>query len=700
MNKRLIATCILLLLLVCMMPFSTFAKGEEARERVVALVYDDSGSMRNNDRWKYANYALQSFIALLHEKDTFSYIPMSHPSEEIDVLLTDDKRQSEIQHVQGWSDYKNTPFEAVETAMQSLKKEVAKNEKREFWLIVLTDGAFNELEDQNAAEKERLTEVLRNFRTEMEEKKVLLHPVLITMEENLDSTEQAQMNIFKEMWKDEMKGMILPTTGEDGVISSVNAAAALIANRDPFSSVKTGITTKVVGKNLEITTPFPLKRLTLVEQSSISTSYKIEQLPKTLQLQSSFTAQAPAESQLFGSIMHITSQGDSIIKPGTYLLEMNQNVAEGNIEVLAEPALDYTVITYEKEDEKRVNKEKMYEDTVAIIEAKPSNIPIDSSYFTAEVEIDDKLYKMKWDEKRKVFYYELHINKQAVRGKVHLNIKGFYQQTKEFHITSIPTPKLSVQVITNHYKEKVTNLKNSKPLVLQPLLDGEEMSEEAVKKLLQQATVTFDKKINYELQQRGNKLHIYPRPYYSDAFNFTDTGNIEATITLHDSKSQEVKASMTLIIRDASFWERYATVFQRVLPIGILLLIAAIVVLGWIVRPRFHRKALLYYEWDQSIAKDWSYQSEPELLRNTWWKHYFGIPFRAERKTIQSITFIAKKSSKSIFVAKESQVVGMVIDGMSLTEEEVGNEHKTLYPNEMAIIDRGYGKELYRYECE
>ena len=51
--------------------FWTFAKGEEAKERVVSLVYDDSGSMRNNDRWKYANYALQSLVALLDEKINF-----------------------------------------------------------------------------------------------------------------------------------------------------------------------------------------------------------------------------------------------------------------------------------------------------------------------------------------------------------------------------------------------------------------------------------------------------------------------------------------------------------------------------------------------------------------------------------------------------------------------------------------------------
>lgn len=85
-----------LFLLLCLNPFLTFAKGEEAKERVVSLVYDDSGSMRNNDRWKYANYALQSLVALLDEKDKFSYVPMSRPTEALNVTLTNEKDKQRL----------------------------------------------------------------------------------------------------------------------------------------------------------------------------------------------------------------------------------------------------------------------------------------------------------------------------------------------------------------------------------------------------------------------------------------------------------------------------------------------------------------------------------------------------------------------------------------------------------------------------
>ena len=101
--------------------FWTFAKGEEAKERVVSLVYDDSG-MRNNDRWKYANYALQSLVALLDEKDKFSYVPMSKPNDPLNISLAKDKRQMEIEGIGAWKTYLNTPFSAVETAMQSIKR--------------------------------------------------------------------------------------------------------------------------------------------------------------------------------------------------------------------------------------------------------------------------------------------------------------------------------------------------------------------------------------------------------------------------------------------------------------------------------------------------------------------------------------------------------------------------------------------------
>ncbi|OON48820.1 hypothetical protein BU230_17145, partial [Klebsiella pneumoniae] len=358
MKIRICAT-FMLFLLIWLHPFWTFAKGEEAKERVVSLVYDDSGSMRNNDSWKYANYALQSLVALLDEKDKFSYVPMSKPNDPVNISLTKDKRQTEIEGIGAWKTYLNTPFSAVETAMQSIKKEADIDGKREFWLIVLTDGAFNDLEKDKVGGKEQILQKLAQFKKEMDEKKISLHPVLITMEEDLGQQEKAQLNTFKEIWKKEINGVTMPSSGENGIVKSVNQVAALVANRDPFSSVESIVKTKVVGKKVEITTPFPLKRMTLVRQSPSLSNYQVKQISKPLQLQSSFSIHAPGEANLFGNIVHISTENEEVIKPGTYTIEVDQEIEKEGLQVLVEPALNYNVSTYDKEDKDRKNVEEM-----------------------------------------------------------------------------------------------------------------------------------------------------------------------------------------------------------------------------------------------------------------------------------------------------------------------------------------------------
>ena len=57
------------------------------------------------------------------------------------------------------------------------------------------------------------------------------------MEEDLGQQEKAQLNTFKEIWKKEINGVTMPSSG-GWYCKSVNQVAALVANRDPFSSVE------------------------------------------------------------------------------------------------------------------------------------------------------------------------------------------------------------------------------------------------------------------------------------------------------------------------------------------------------------------------------------------------------------------------------------------------------------------------------
>ncbi|MDR4410441.1 VWA domain-containing protein, partial [Bacillus anthracis] len=80
-----------------------------------------------------------------------------------------------------------------------------------------------------------------------------------------------------------------------------------------------------------------------------------------LQLQSSFSIHATGEEKLFGNIVHISTENEEVIKPGAYTIEVDQDIEKEGLQVIVEPALNYTVSTYDKEDKDRKNVEGMYE---------------------------------------------------------------------------------------------------------------------------------------------------------------------------------------------------------------------------------------------------------------------------------------------------------------------------------------------------
>ena len=70
---RTIILCMLMTAAVCAGLFATgpavFARAENTMKRnkkIVSMVFDDSGSMENEERWAAANYAVQAMAALMN----------------------------------------------------------------------------------------------------------------------------------------------------------------------------------------------------------------------------------------------------------------------------------------------------------------------------------------------------------------------------------------------------------------------------------------------------------------------------------------------------------------------------------------------------------------------------------------------------------------------------------------------------------
>ena len=117
----------------------------------IAVVFDNSGSMYNNQAWCRAKYAMEIFSSMLHydSGDVLKIFPMwpvttdgSKPAsggshEGIEIRSSSDINK--ISNLYSVSP-SNTPFAPITEAYNVLQASGAK----EKWLIVLTDGKFNE----------------------------------------------------------------------------------------------------------------------------------------------------------------------------------------------------------------------------------------------------------------------------------------------------------------------------------------------------------------------------------------------------------------------------------------------------------------------------------------------------------------------------------------------------------------------------
>ena len=150
---RVVLICLMAMLMTLFAGFVSLAE-ENTPTRVINVVYDDSGSMvetggQKVDTWCQAKYAMEVFAALLGEKDTLNTYAMSDyeggakpaPRLMLDGAAGQKANVAKVHEM--LTKAGNTPFDAVRKAYSDLTEAQA-DEK---WLVVLTDGEFQGVED-------------------------------------------------------------------------------------------------------------------------------------------------------------------------------------------------------------------------------------------------------------------------------------------------------------------------------------------------------------------------------------------------------------------------------------------------------------------------------------------------------------------------------------------------------------------------
>lgn len=157
-------------LLICLLLLSFVIPRAEAADadtvyvrKHVSLVYDNSGSMSQeldnakNLKWTYASYAAQIFAGLLNETDSLTMTLMNENkgTKTLEVDLAGD-RQKQVDQLRELTNYAKggTPFNSVADAEQALIKkglladaqigDNAVNKSEQFWLVLTTDGQFED----------------------------------------------------------------------------------------------------------------------------------------------------------------------------------------------------------------------------------------------------------------------------------------------------------------------------------------------------------------------------------------------------------------------------------------------------------------------------------------------------------------------------------------------------------------------------
>ena len=166
MKIRKYSSCLLSLLLIFSMLLGLGIPAEAAntsgKQRMINVVYDDSGSMVKDlntdqfiERWSQAKYAMEVFCAMMSKEDTMNIYPMSIEGKlGLTVKGSDQNRVKAVHDMNG--KYRNTPFVTVTSAAADLLKV---DESYERWLIIITDGAF----DDGATPSEKVQQTLDSY---------------------------------------------------------------------------------------------------------------------------------------------------------------------------------------------------------------------------------------------------------------------------------------------------------------------------------------------------------------------------------------------------------------------------------------------------------------------------------------------------------------------------------------------------------
>lgn len=319
---NLIILCLVQIIVLCAVPTEKVKAAEnETAKKIISVVYDDSGSMRDaNASWSSANYAMQAFAALLNEKDEIYLTYMSEVGTKKEGAKAVDLKdpQAAVDKIRKESTGKGgTPLHAVEIAMDKLSSVKDEGEGTQFWLIILTDGAMS----AKGAKAKNLQKLLNSYKGKKMSNgsEVLIYYMGIGRADTIQD--------------DPQKGLHTIMAGND-IVTALSEVANKVSGRIKFDSSKIK---QIDGKTIQIHSELPMYNISVFSQNSKAhvTAAKGE---RDYQVSRNVSLKSPNEA-LYGNTAVIRN-GSALIQPGDYTITFSEDISLDNMVLMYQLAIE------------------------------------------------------------------------------------------------------------------------------------------------------------------------------------------------------------------------------------------------------------------------------------------------------------------------------------------------------------------------
>lgn len=321
-------------LLVCVMSMALLSIGTNAasvydrQKKSIYFVMDDSGSMGDGKSEYDANYSLQALLAMTDKGDDVHLYFLNNNSRLSGDMNMSQKSNQMIENVK--LNYPlstgGTPYSTVESAKKELTNAAHSGDQTEYWLVVLTDGGFDEgvaaLEDVYKFAEETLANGT--------------HP-------NVMFISIGQKNVFTGTFPSNFYYI----EGND-IIESMNEAAATISGRVEI----TDESYSADNKEITFTTQYPAKNIIVFTQNRKTTvTDATSATGAALEYSENYTVSYPvANSNLTDStVCFITAKDGSSIPAGEIKLVFDTALVQKDTTVLVEPAIGLVAHYYNQD---------------------------------------------------------------------------------------------------------------------------------------------------------------------------------------------------------------------------------------------------------------------------------------------------------------------------------------------------------------